>query len=80
MIQHYQNQIASFYWLLCQHSILYTRDRPGAVSAYEESGLDALIDEADVISHVPEKGAAGDDAPKMGGVSAGVVYHEKDDG
>ncbi|XP_063693357.1 transmembrane protein 237A-like isoform X2 [Bolinopsis microptera] len=54
------------------------RDRTGTTSAYEESGLDALVDEADVINTQPDKNA--DQTPKITSANPSIIYHEKDDG
>lgn len=54
------------------------RERTGTTSAYEESGLDALVDEADVINTQPDKSQ--DESQKVAGASPSVIYHEKDDG
>ena len=65
--------------LLClYHNSANFRDRTGTTSAYEESGLDALVDEADVINTQPEKGT--DEAPKIASANPSIIYHEKDDG
>ena len=56
---------------------VYLRDRAGT-SAYEESGLDALIDEADVINTQPDKGI--EESHKITSANPSIIYHEKDDG
>ena len=63
---------------LAIHLNQYFRDRTGTTSAYDESGLDALVDEADVINTQPEKNA--DETPKIASANPSVIYHEKDDG
>lgn len=59
-------------------NVLYLRDRAGTTSAYEESGLDGLVDEADVINNQPDKNL--DEIPKLPAPNPSIIYHEKDDG
>lgn len=64
--------------LLPELTFAIFRDRTGTTSAYEESGLDALVDEADVINTQPDKNA--DQTPKITSANPSIIYHEKDDG